>query len=76
MKDKVKMNELPLDHPLKKVFIKNDEPPLTRKENVRLRVKKYNLRQENRDSEVIIKKGVLYKDNVKIDNFDINNQIF
>ena len=76
MKKKVQLRDLPLTHPLKKVFLKNDEPPMTHKENVRLRTKAFNLRQQNTESEIVIKKGILYQDNVKIDEFDINNQIF
>ena len=70
------MKDLPETDPLKKVFIKNDEPPMTHKENVRLRTKAYNLRQQNPDSNVTITKGVLFQDEIKIDEFNINNQIF
>ena len=76
MKDKLKLKDLGSGHPLPKVFINNDDPPLTHKENTRLRSKAYNLRKENPESNVLIKEGILYHNTVQIDKFDLSNQIF
>ena len=70
------IKDLPASHILKKVYIKSDQPKLTRKENDRLRQKAHDLREKNEGCDIKIDKGVLYKDNVKIDHFDLDNQIF
>ena len=66
---------------LKKIFIKNDDPPLTRKENERL----WNKMKELRDAEDVInpvnryhiKGGKLFKNgNECMDTFNLNNQLF
>ena len=75
MKKKVELKSLNSDHPLKKVYINNDEPPLTHKENVRLRSKAYNLRQAG-EGAIVLEKGVLTKDGVQVDCFDLSNQLF
>ena len=65
-------------HVLQKVFVRNDQPPLTRKENDRLRTKMWVFRdadEENLHSFRILK-GVLYKDDVEIDRFNLSNQLF
>ena len=61
---------------LKTVFIKWDEPRYTRRENSRLRAKKYNLSQQYPNDEITIKKGILYHNNVQCDKFHLTNQIF
>ena len=59
-----------------KIFIKKDEPYFTRKENARLRKRRYDLAQENRNDNFTIDKGKLYHNDVVVDKFDLNNQIF
>ena len=76
LKNTRKIKALPDTHFMKKVFIKSDQPPLTRKENDRLRKKARDLRSQHPGSMVSIQKGTLYKDNVKVDYFDLDNQIF
>ena len=76
LKEKLKLKDLGSGRPLPKVFINNDDPLLTHKENTRLRSKAYNLRKENPASNVLIKKGSLYHNTVQIDKFDLSNQIF
>ena len=60
--------------------MKNDDPPLTRKENERLHSKMKQLR-ELEDPEVpqnkyFIKERKLYKNEEAIDEFNLNNQLF
>ena len=66
---------------LKKIFIKNDDPPLTRKENERLGKKMKELREvEDADNPVNryhIKGGKLFKNGDEcVDTFNLNNQLF
>ena len=66
---------------LKKIFIKNDDPPLTRKENKRLGRKMKELRKiEDADNPVNryhIKGGKLFKNGDEcVDTFNLNNQLF
>ena len=75
MKKKADLKTLNDQHPLKKIYINNDEPPLTHKENVRLRSKAYNLRQAG-EGAILLEKGVLTKDGVQVDCFDLSNQLF
>ena len=75
MKKKMVLKSLQNDHPLKKVYINNDDPPLTHKENVRLRSKAYELRQKG-EGTILLQKGVLTKDGVQVDRFDLSNQLF
>ena len=60
----------------KGIFINNDEPKLTRNENYRLRKKARELRISSPGSIIKINKGILTKDGVECDKFDLNNQIF
>lgn len=77
MKKKMTLKSLQDNHPLKRVYINNDEPPLTHKENVRLRSKAYQLRQqEGEGSTILLQKGILSKDGTEIDRFDLSNQLF
>ena len=59
---------------------KNDDPPLTRKENERLQTKMKELRDledpDNPQNKFYIKKGSLYKNDESIDEFNLNNQLF
>ena len=62
-----------------RVFVKNDDPPLTRKENDRLFQKLRELRAEEEEGvESIYKitKRKLYKADTVIDEFNLSNQIF
>ena len=59
-----------------KVFINYDEPFHSRKENLRLRKKKYNLQQSHPSDELTISKGKLYHNERVVDQFDITNQLF
>ena len=61
---------------LHKIFLKWDEPRLTRLENQRMRTKKYKLGLEFPDEDIVIKKGILYRSGVNCDKFNLSNQIF
>ena len=78
-----KFKTLNNNHYLRKIWIKNDDPPMTRKENERLSKKL----KELRDAETLvpggepenryhIKKGILYMNDECIDEFNLNNQLF
>ena len=76
-----KFKNLEADNFLRKIFIKNDDPPLTRKENERLQQHMKELRTMEDPVEpqnrYHIKKGVLYKNgNEQVDEFNLNNQLF
>ena len=62
--------------PHNKIFIKKDEPYHTRKENGRLRKKRYDLSQLHPLDEIKIEKGKLFHNRMVVDKFDLNNQIF
>ena len=68
----------PEDHPLRKIYIKWDQPPLTNKENNRLFTKMITLRNDDADenNEYKIKQGKLLKNNVAVDEFNLSNQLF
>ena len=73
--------ELHTGNYLKKIFIKNDDPPMTRKENDRLFQKMKCLRnsedQANPVNKYHIKSGKLYKNNDEIiDEFNLAHQLF
>ena len=77
----VKLKDLNPDNYLKKIFIKNDDPPLTRKENERLYIKLKELREkedkDNPENRYYIKKGKLYKNGGDVvDEFNLSNQLF
>ena len=59
------------------IFINQDESPLTRKENYRLRKERDRLRtlEENKNKKVVIYKGKLKVDDDILDEFKIENQI-
>ena len=73
------LGKLAEGHALKKVFIKSEAPPLTRKENKRLADKMWTLRRAEPPGSTIkyiLSKGKLLKDDQVIDEFDLGNQIF
>ena len=76
MEKKMSLKALPEGHPLKFVFIKNDEPVMTRKENERLRYRMRCIRREYPNDQVKIEKGKLYHNNNIVDTFNLDNQIF
>ena len=76
MEKKVSLNSLEDDHPLKTVYIKNDQPPLTNKENNRLRDKARTIKNNNPNDTIKIDKGKLYHNNNVVDSFNLANQIF
>ena len=59
-----------------KVYINYDEPFYSRKENLRLRKKKYNLLEKHPNDVVKIAKGKLYHNDTIVDRFNISNQLF
>lgn len=59
-----------------RIFIKRDEPYHTRKENARLRKRRYDLSRVNINDNIKIDKGKLYHNDMIVDKFDLNNQIF
>ena len=59
-----------------KVYINYDEPFYTRRENNRLRKKKFDLLRLHTNDEVKITKGKLYHNNIQVDRFDLSNQLF
>ena len=65
---------------LRRIFLKNDDPPLTRKENERLQGKMKQLRDLedpiDPENKYYIKKGTLFKNNEPLDEFNLNNQLF
>ena len=58
------------------IYCKNDETKIARSENYRLRKKAKELREEFPDDTIKIEKGVLKRNNVQVDKFDLNNQLF
>ena len=58
------------------IYCKNDETKIARSENYRLRKKAKELRDEFPDDTIKIEKGVLKRNDVQVDKFDLNNQLF
>lgn len=76
-----KFKNLPLISPLKKVFLKNEDTPLQKKENDRLYRKMRDLRAAEEDpdnptNKYIIRSGKLYKNEEVLDTFNLENQLF
>ena len=75
-----KFRELPEGSPLRKIWIKNEDTPLQKKENDRLYTKFRNLKsQEDEENPVNIYKikgGKLFKNDEVIDTFNLENQLF
>ena len=59
-----------------KIFINLDKPYHTRKEDHRLRKKKFNLIQKYPDDDIKLVKGKLFHNGSVVDKFDLNNQLF
>jgi hypothetical protein len=76
MDNKNKVNDLRDEHPWKYVYMKNDEPLMTRKENDRIRYRKRCLKREYPHDEFKIEKGKLYHGGVVVDSFNLDNQLF
>ena len=78
MKMKVLKNAMKLkqNNTLKTVYLKWDEPKLTRQENYRLRKMKRELISKHPNDKVELKKGVLTHNDIQCDKFDLTNQIF
>ena len=76
-----KFKLLPQESPLKKVFLKNEDTPLQKKENDRLFKKMRDLRaaEEDPDNPINtykIRSGKLYKNEEVVDTFNLENQLF
>ena len=70
-----KFKDLPLQSPLKKVFLKNEDTPLQKKENDRLHKKMRELRAKEVDSAnpvntYKVRSGNLFKNEEVIDTFN------
>ena len=79
LKNTKKLKDLGEEHTLKKVYIKNDQTPLTRKENSRLYgefKKLIETHNGDRNNRVRLDKGKLYLNNNVVDEFNLANQIF
>ena len=77
----IKFKDLTVDSPLKKVFLKNEDTPLQKKENDRLYQKMRDLRAaeedpDNPDNAYKIRSGKLYKNDAIVDSFNLENQLF
>ena len=74
-----KLNGLQEDNVLRKVFIKNEQTPLTRKENSRIygEFKKLKeLHEADESQKVKLEKGKLYLNDEVVDEFNLSNQLF
>ena len=75
-----KFKDLPAASCIKKIWLKNEDTPMQKKENDRLYSKMRELRNaEDPDNPVNtykIKSGKLLKNDEVIDNFNLENQIF
>ena len=58
------------------IYINQDLPPMTRRENQRLRKVMKDKRLIEPQSDIVIRKGKLLVNEVQIDEFDLRNQIF
>ena len=76
MDNRVNLHNLDENHPYKKVYLKNESSPLTKKENDRLYTKLRKLRVDKPEIQYSIKKGKLLEDQEVIDEFNINNSLF
>ena len=72
-----KIHEAKLNNRISNIIYCNfDYPILTRQENSRLRKKMKEEKQKTPNVSFKIAKGKLYRDNIEIDSFDLENQIF
>ena len=58
------------------IFINRDQPYHSRKENNRLRKKKFDLVQQHGKENIKIAKGKLLHNDIVVDQFDLSNQLF
>ena len=73
------LKDLAEEHVLKKVYIKSDQTPLTRKENSRIYnefKKLLETHKDDRTKRVRLEKGKLYLNDDSVDEFNLANQIF
>ena len=59
-----------------RIYVKWDEPKLTRKENLRLWKKMKEIKTNHPDDSVELKHGIIRHNNVECDKFSLMNQIF
>ena len=71
---KTALAKLPDDHALKRVFLKSDEPKMTRRENERLRRKRATLASTH--DNVTLRQGKLSVDGNVVDEFNLANQLY
>jgi hypothetical protein len=74
-----KLNGLAEDNLLKKVYVKNEQTPLTRKENSRIYGEFKKLQQTHEGDEtkqVKLERGKLYLNGDVVDEFSLTNQLF
>ena len=79
MNNSKKLNGLPDDDVRKKVFIKSEQTPLTRKENSRIygEFKKLQETHKEDDTKIVkLEKGKLYLNGDVVDEFSLTNQLF
>ena len=73
------LNGLSDDNVLKKVYVKSEQTPLTRKENSRLWGEFKRLQESHRDDvtkRIKLEKGKLYLNDDVVDEFSLTNQLF
>ena len=73
------LNKLGEDNVLKKVYVKSEQTPLTRKENSRLYGEFKKLQETHKDDEnmkVVLQKGKLYLNDEVVDEYSLSNQLF
>ena len=64
---------------MKKVYVKSEQTPLTRKENSRLYGEFKKLQETHKDDEnmkVVLQKGKLYLNDEVVDEYSLSNQLF
>ena len=74
-----KLNGLDESDPMRRVFIKNEQTPLTRKENTRLYNEFKKLEEthkDNGDMNVKLERGKLFLNDQQVDEFSLVNQLF
>ena len=74
-----KLNGLEEGDPMRRVFIKNEQTPLTRKENTRLYnefKKLVETHKDDQDMNVKLERGKLFLNDQQVDEFSLANQLF
>lgn len=75
--DKIKLSNFARSNlRTKSIYVNFDEPPLTSRENKRLRDKAKSLKTDNPTKDYKLDKGRLLVDGMELDRFDLKNQIF